>query len=107
MIDDASPGASLAACITRICSGGTMAKVAAPNSNTPSAAVAWLMKASGSTNINRARTASRMRVEPSSDQSAMRPPMPLPTVKPIPISASDNAMKALDAPVSSVNTGAT
>ncbi|MOA44203.1 hypothetical protein D3C78_1664400 [compost metagenome] len=65
------------------------------------------MKASGSTNISTASTASRIRVAPSSDQSARRPPIPLPKVKPMPINASDSAMKAFDAPVSSVSTGAT
>ncbi|MOA43134.1 hypothetical protein D3C78_1652560 [compost metagenome] len=43
---------------------------------------------------------------PSSERSAMRPPTPLPNVKPRPISTSMPVMKAGDAPVISASVGA-
>ncbi|MNJ78213.1 hypothetical protein D3C77_758990 [compost metagenome] len=43
---------------------------------------------------------------PSSERSAMRPPTPLPNVKPRPISTSMPVMKAGDAPVMSASVGA-
>ena len=107
LIDEASPGASAAVCITRICTGGTIANAAAPHSNSPIAAPAWLAKASGRTNMIAASAARKILLAPSSDQSARRPPSQLPIVKPTPISASPRVTNPPDAPVSVVSVGAT
>ncbi|MNQ95344.1 hypothetical protein D3C85_1108980 [compost metagenome] len=107
LMDEANPGASAAASITRICRGGTNPKVATPQTSKPSAAATWLVKARGNSNMMTASAARKIRVEPSSDQSARRPPRLLPRVKPTPIRTSASVTKASEAPVRSASTGAT
>ncbi|MNC64495.1 hypothetical protein D3C75_1147050 [compost metagenome] len=107
LIDEASPGASMAAIITRICSGGTTAKVNMPHTSKAMAAPMWLPSTSGISSMITASAARKIRAAPSSDQSARRPPRLLPRVKPTPISTRPRVTKLSEAPVSSANTGAT
>ncbi|MCY1463334.1 hypothetical protein D9M71_812130 [compost metagenome] len=81
---EARLGASAAAVMTRICSGGTRAKLATPHRKMTTAAGAC----HGMTTANRTRRAASaprvmIRVR-STDLSAKRPPSQLPTVRPTP-----------------------
>ncbi len=79
LIDDARPGASLAACITRICTGGTMANAAAPQASMPMTAPTCVVRINGNANMMTASAPRKILVAPSSDQSASLPPRPLPS----------------------------
>ncbi|CFL82774.1 Uncharacterised protein [Bordetella pertussis] len=107
LTDEARPGAWAAACMTRICTGGTMPKAAAAHTTSPMAAPAWVVSSSGSTAMMTASSPRISLVAPSSDQSARRPPSVLPSVKPMPISTRAKATKLGLAWVRSARTGAT
>ena len=107
LIEEARPGASAAASITRICTGGTMAKAAAPQSSRPIAAPMGVVAISGIASMIAASAARKICVAPSSDQSASRPPSQLPKVKPTPISARPRVTKAGLAPARVSRIGAT
>ncbi|KAG0739976.1 hypothetical protein G6F24_017172 [Rhizopus arrhizus] len=104
--DDAKPGAAVAARITPICSGGTTAKVATPKISSEIAAPTGVEPIPGNASRSMMTITRNVISVPSSERSAMRPPRPLPSVKPRPISTSMPVMKAGDAPVMSARVGA-
>jgi len=63
LMDEASPGASCATCITRICTGGTMAKAAAPQTSRVMAAPTGLPSSSGEAIITSESAARKIAVK--------------------------------------------
>ncbi|MCY1312763.1 hypothetical protein D9M70_632130 [compost metagenome] len=96
----------MAARITPIWSGGTTAKVATPKINREIAAPACVDAIHGKASRSTMTSVRKAISVPSSERSAIRPPTPLPSVKPRPTSTSMPVMKAGEAPVMSARVGA-
>lgn len=73
----------------------------------PDGSTDMTLEKSGIATIMRTSARRMIRVAPMSDQSASRPPRPLPRVKPTPTKTRTNMTKPLDAPVRFASTGAT
>lgn len=104
---DARPGASAAARITRICSGGTTANVAMPHTSSVAAAPACVAASTGNAAIDTINSSRKPIRLPSSERSARRPPATLPIEKPTPISTSIAVTKPGVAPLRCSSVGAT
>ena len=87
-IAEARFGASEAASITRICSGGTIAKLAMPQIRIATAAVTGHCMSTVKASSVSAMIVSMVISVRSTDRSASRPPKPLPIVAPTPNSIS-------------------
>ncbi|MNH08017.1 hypothetical protein D3C79_674220 [compost metagenome] len=103
---DARLGASLAASITRICSGGTRAKLAAPHTRIASAVGSGQSITSGNTSNTAISTASDSIRVRSIERSAALPPHTLPKVRPTPNNTSMAVTKVVDAAASLCRIGA-